>query len=81
MAFSRVAILYLPDGSTYITERINVTYTVHMEGNFGLNVVKLSSWVTGCHVGKFYWEFCKYDPPAGLIIRKETRPDAIANKT
>jgi len=53
MVFGRVAILCLPAGSTHITGRNGVGCAAHMEENCGLNFVKLSSWVTACHVMKF----------------------------
>ena len=53
MAFCRVAILCLPAGPTHITGSTGVGCAAHMEENYGLNSVKLSGWVSGCHVMKF----------------------------
>lgn len=53
MSSSRVAILRFPAGPTHISGRISAGCTTHMEGNFGLNFVKLSGCVSGCRVGKF----------------------------
>lgn len=38
---------------THITGRTDVGCPAHMEENCGLNFVKLSGWVSGCHVMKF----------------------------